>query len=187
MKTKKSGKVPTKPITITENLERGSFALLRLIGYILLLLSLFDYLAILFPPQLTNPNWEFQTITRLVDHVWSILLGLTFIFLFNQSSVINAKQIAVLKFFSWLALPIGIIYLLMLPLGINNSLTLYRNINNQFATQQAQQQEQLQQITEGLQGVTSPQQLNGIVSSLNITLDGETRYLAINFPHKVRF
>jgi hypothetical protein len=171
MKTKKAAKVPTKAIAITENIEKRSFALLRIAGYFLLVFSLVNYLAILLPPQLTNPNWEFEAIGRMVDNVWSILLGFTFIFLFTQSSIINGKQIATLKFLSWIALVIGIFYLLMLPLGINNSLTLYRNITNEFATQEARQKEQIQQITQRLQTVTSPGQLNSIASSLNIPID----------------
>ncbi|WGV28993.1 HpsJ-like protein, cyanoexosortase A-associated [Halotia branconii] len=104
----------------------------------------------------------------MVDHVWSILLGLMFIFLYSQSSIIKPKQLSILKFFSWVALPIGIVYLLMLPLGINNSLTLYKNINNQFTNQQAQQQEQLQKVTEKLKTVNSQQELTNIANSLNL-------------------
>jgi len=171
MKAKKAEKFPSKSIEITEIIERRSFALLRFLGYSLLIFSLFDYLAILLPPKLTDPNWEFQAISQMVDHVWSILLGFAFIFLFNQSSIVNVKQIGILKLLSLLSLVIGIFYLLMLPLGINNSLTIYRTMNNQFATQQSQQQEQIQQITEKLKTVTSPQQLTSIAASLNIPIE----------------
>jgi hypothetical protein len=185
MKAKKSEKFPTKPIEITEIIEKRSFALLRFIGYSLLIFSLFDYLAILLPPQLTNPNWEFQAISQMVDHVWSILLGFAFIFLFNKSSIVNVKQIGILKLLSWLSLVIGIFYLLMLPLGINNSLTLYRTINNQFTTQQSQQQEQIQKITEKLKTVTSPQQLSSIAASLNIPIEPNSQQSPQDLKNKI--
>jgi preprotein translocase subunit SecF len=171
MTTNKRPKFSYEPITITEIQEKRSFGLLRFVGYALLAFSVINYLAILIPPQLTNPSWEFQTIGTMVDNVWSILLGFTFIFLFNHNSIVEGKEIVTLKFFSWLALTIGIIFLLMLPLGINNTLTLYRNINNQFTNQQAQQQEQIEQITERLQQVTSSQQLLRIAANLNIAIE----------------
>lgn len=185
MKAKKSEKFPTKPIEITEIIEKRSFALLRFIGYSLLIFSLFDYLAILLPPQLTNPNWEFQAISQMVDHVWSILLGFAFIFLFNKSSIVNVKQIGILKLLSWLSLVIGIFYLLMLPLGINNSLTLYRTINNQFTTQQSQQQEQIQKITEQFKTITSPQQLSSIAASLNIPIEPNSKQSPQELKNKI--
>ncbi len=168
MKTQKPEKLSKKPIEITEAVEKRSFALLRFLGYTLLIFSLIDYVSIFIPLHLTNPLWEFQAIAQMVDHVWSPLLGLTFIFLYNQTSIIQTKQVSILKFLSWFALAIGIFYLLLLPLGINNSLTLYKNINNQFANQQAQQQEQLQKVTEKLNGIKSPQELNNLANSLNL-------------------
>jgi signal transduction histidine kinase len=185
MKAKKAEKRPNKHIEITEIIEKRSFRLLRFLGYTLLMFSLFDYLVILIPPQLTNPNWEFQSIGQMVDHVWSILLGLTFIFLFNQSSILNVKQIKILKLLSWLSLVIGIFYLLMLPLGINNSLTLYRSINNQFKNQQAQQQAQSQRITDQLTSVASPQQLNSIAASLNIQTEPNSKQFSQDLKNKI--
>lgn len=173
MKLKKKEKTLKKPIEITETIEKRSFALLRFIGYIILIFSVVDYLAILIPPRLTDPDWEFQTLRQLVDHVWSPLLGLTFLFLYSQASVVSSRQLSILRFFSLSALIIGIVYLLMLPLGVNNSLTLYRVINAQFANQQAQQQEQLEQVNSKLNATNSPAVLNNIARSLNLQKEGE--------------
>lgn len=170
MKTKKQ-ELSHNPIEITEFVERQAFGLLRFIGYILLLFSLIDYLIVLIPPRLTDPGWEFQTIGQLVDHVWSPLLGLTFIFLYNQTSIVSSRQLSILKFFSWIALPIGIVYLVLFPLGINDSLTLYKSINAQFTNQQAQQQEQLQKVTEKLNATNSPQELNNLARVLNLSTE----------------
>ncbi|WP_413171771.1 HpsJ family protein [Anabaena azotica] len=171
MTTQKQKNFPKQPIEITNFTENLSFALLRLLGYSLLVFSLIDYAAILIPPQLTNPNWEFQAMGQMVDHVWSILLGLIFVFLYNKGSIIKSEQISILKFLSWIGLGIGIFYLLMLPLGINNSLTIYKNINNQFLNQQGQQQEQLEQVNKKLKSTDSIQDLNNLARILNLPND----------------
>lgn len=168
MRTKKQDKIPNNPIEITAAVEKRSFALLRFIGYVLLIFSLIDYLAILLPLRLTDTGWEFQTIGRMVDQVWAPLLGLTFIFLYNQTSIISSRILSILRLFSWFALVLGIVYLLLLPLGINNSLTLYRNLNAQFTNQIGQQQQQLQQFNERLNTVKSPQELNNLARILNV-------------------
>lgn len=174
MKTKRSDKIPNKPIEITAAVEKRSFALLRFIGYVLLIFSLIDYLAILLPLRLTDPGWEFQTIGRMVDQVWAPLLGLTFIFLYNQTSIVSSRLLSILRLLSWFSLMLGIFYLLLLPLGINNSLTLYRNINNQFTNQIGQQQQQLQQFNERLNTVKSPQELNNLARILNVQNEAES-------------
>ncbi len=184
MKTKKQ-ELSHNPIEITEAVENRAFALLRFIGYILLLFSLIDYLAILIPPRLTDPSWEFQTIGQVVDHVWSPLLGMTFIFLYNQASIVSFKQLSILRFLSWVALPLGIAYLLLLPLGINNSLTLYKNINAQFTNQQAQQQEQVQKIIEKLNATNSPQELNNLARTLNLPSEAESNQSPQDLKNKL--
>jgi hypothetical protein len=168
MTTESKKREPQSPVEVTEVIQNLSFPVLRYLGYVLLIFSLIDYLAILVPPQLTNPAWEFQVIGQMVDHVWSILLGLTFVFLYGKGSMIRPREISILKFLSWVSLSIGIIYILMLPLGINNSLTLYKNINNQFLTQQGQQQEQLQKVNERLKAADSVPELNNLARILSI-------------------
>jgi hypothetical protein len=185
MKSKKTEKTPTKPIEITDIIEKRSFYLLRFVGYTLIILSIFDYAAILLPPQLTNPNWEFQAITQMVDHVWSIFLGLTFTFLFNENSLVKARQLTLLKLLSWLSLLIGIFYLLMLPLGINNSLTIYRTINNNFETQLSQQQAQIQEFTEKLKNVTSAPQLTAIATRLDIPIETNSNQSPQDLKNKI--
>lgn len=185
MKATKTEKTTRKPIEMTNFIEKRSFSLLRFTGYALLVFSIVDYLVILVPPKLTDPNWEFQAISQMVDHVWSILLGLAFIFLFNETSVIKVRQIALLKFLSWLCLFIGIFYLLMLPLGVNNSLTIYRSINNQFINQQSQQQEQIQKITEALKNITSSEQLTQIAANLKITIEPQSNLSPQELKNKI--
>ncbi|MDM9383289.1 HpsJ family protein [Chlorogloeopsis sp. ULAP01] len=185
MKTKEQAKISRQPIEITEIIEQRVFALLRVIGYALLIFTLIDYCAALIPPRLTDPSWEFQVIGRLVDIVWAPLLGMTFIFLYNRKTIVSYRQLSILRFFSWSALFLGIAYILMLPLVINNSLTLYRNINNQFTLQQVQQQEQLQQLTTKVNTLNSAQELNNLAKILNLPNEADSNQSSKDLQHKL--
>jgi hypothetical protein len=174
MQANKREKSLRGPLEVTELIEKRSFEMFRFIGYTLLILSLFDYIAIFFPPRLTDPGWEFQVSGLVVDHVWALLLGLAFAFLYGQASiVVHNRHLSILKFLSWLSLVLGVIYLLIVPLGINNTLTIYRGINNQFTTQQAQQQEQIQKITEKVNLTQSTDELNKIARALKVEKESE--------------
>lgn len=168
MKSDKQKTPRRNPVEITEAIERRSFIIFRLIGYVLIILSIFDYLAIFFPPQLTNPGWELQAVSLMVDHVWALILGLAFVFFYGRTSLIGSTQISVLKFLSWMALVSGIVYILIVPLSINNSLTLYRNINTQFDAQTTQREEQVQKLTSNLDVLKSPDELRRLAAALKV-------------------
>jgi hypothetical protein len=168
MKTDKQKTSLRNPIEITEAIEKRSFIIFRLIGYVLIILSVFDYLAIFFPPQLTNPGWELQVVSLMVDHVWAVILGIAFVFFYGRTSLIGSKQISILKFLSWMALVLGVVYILVVPLSINNSLTLYRNINTQFDVQKTQREEQVQKLTSNLNALKSPDELRRLAAALKV-------------------
>ena len=134
-----------KSIEVKDTIEDKSFSLLRLFGYILLVFSLIDYLAILIPLHLTDPTWELQTIGQLVDHV------------------------------SWFSLFLGLVYILMLPLGINNSLTIYLSNNNQITNQAAQQTHLLQKLNQQLNAANTPNQLKTIAKIINPQSDTQLK------------
>ena len=56
MKLNKQEKMYKKPIEVTDTVENRSFSLLRLLGYILLVFALIDYIAIIIPVRLTDPS-----------------------------------------------------------------------------------------------------------------------------------
>ena len=185
MKANKLDKSLKSPLEITESIEKRSFELFRFIGYALLILSLFDYIAIIFPPRLTDPNWEFQASGLIVDHVWALLLGLSFVFLHVKASIIHNRQLSVLRFLSSASLVFCIFYLLIVPLGINNSLTIYRGINNQFTTQQSQQEAQVQKVTEKVNLSKSNDELNKLAKALKIEKESENNLSSQDLKTKI--
>lgn len=147
-------------------LEWRSVALLRLAGYGLLLLSLFDYINIFTPPRFTNPIWEFQVMGEMVEKMPVPLIGFAFVFFGKEDYRKDVEEI-ILKVLSWLALLFGIIFLLLIPLGVNNSLRI-NNLNNfQINTQVYQGITQLQQVNEKLNNATSDTDINNALTNFN--------------------
>ena len=145
-----------KQIGVSESVRSRSQSLLHIIGYIFLILALFDYLFILIPPQFTNALWEFQTIGQLTERSPVPLIGLVFIF-YRPEKAVDIGELRLLKVISWLCLFMGIFYLLMLPLGIRNTFRLDRINTLQLNNRIAQQQQQLQQRQDQLDQLSSEQ------------------------------
>ncbi len=164
-----------KSIEVKDTIEDKSFSLLRLFGYILLVFSLIDYIAILIPLHLTDPTWELQTIGQLVDHVWAPLLGLILVFFYTKKRWVSPREIRILQCLSWFSLFLGLVYILMLPLGINNSLTIYLSNNNQITNQAAQQTHLLQKLNQQLNAANTPNQLKTIAKIINPQSDTQLK------------
>jgi hypothetical protein len=119
---------------------------LRLVGYVLLLLSLFDVIGVFFPARFMNPEWELQAITELVERVAVPLIGLAFVFYQDLQHRIKLEFL-MLKGFSWAALFVGIAYLVLLPLLVVNSFRLDNVLIQQaniFVDQRMTQVDQIQ-------------------------------------------
>ncbi|MEC4985425.1 MAG: HpsJ family protein, partial [Oscillatoria sp. PMC 1076.18] len=153
-------------LVISEIVTQRSASIMHLLGYGFLILSLFDFMQIIFPPEFKNPIWEFQAIGQLVERVPIPLLGLLFIFYRNSGELITKKQIYLLRVLSWLSLLIGIFYLLIIPLGIGNTFRINRANNSQINNQIIQQQQQLEQLQSQVENATEAQ-LQNFLASLN--------------------
>lgn len=150
-----------------ESKEWRSVGLLRLVGYALLFLSLVDFVNIFIPPRFTNPIWEFQIMGELVEKMPVPAIGFAFIFFAKYKYRKDVEEI-ILKVLSWMALALGILFLLLIPLGINNTLRI-NNINNiQANNQLSQRLTQLQQINEQLNQATSAEAINKLFNNLNV-------------------
>jgi hypothetical protein len=139
---------------------------LRIIGYILLILSFIDVVNIFIPFQFTNPVWEFQMIGALVEHAPLPLIGSIFV-LFGNINNRREVEIYLLNFISWAALLAGILFLLLLPLGIKDTLRIDNQNWVQIANHSSQQITQMQQIKKVLSKATTNQDINQIIKSLN--------------------
>lgn len=149
-----------------------SLALVRMVGYGLLVLALFDLIAIFVPLRLTNPVWQFETMGAIVERVAVPLIGLALISFGEADFRANFEE-KILKILSWLCLIVGVLFLLLFPLGIINTwqvkMISNNQINNQFLQQKAQMERAEKQLNQ-LKG----EELENYIKSQGRTLDNQT-------------
>jgi hypothetical protein len=87
--------------------------LFRLAGYGLLILTLFDVVSALVPPQFSNPGWQFQTAGGFVERSAVPLIGFVMAF-YGNNEARKKRELVVLKALSWIALLTGAFYLVLL-------------------------------------------------------------------------
>lgn len=151
--------------------QQGSMTIVRILGYGLLLLALFDIIEMFIPPNFMNPVWEFQTMGALVEKVPVPLIGLVLVF-FGELHSRTKWEIPILKFLSWLTLLLGILFFLLIPLGLASTMRLNSQNAAQVkavSTRQISQAEQLeQQLTKA-----SPEQVDKFLKSQGRTIEGK--------------
>lgn len=151
---------------------QGFFLILNWLGYILLFASLVDYFLILYPPQLTNPNWELQTFSRMVDHAWILLLSLILIFLPTRTRI-RRFEVGFLRLLRWTVFLGGVLFILLIPLGLINTQRIDQQTNEQLGLQQQARQEQLNELGEAIRTQNIPlEQLQQLGSAIGIEESG---------------
>ncbi len=87
--------------------------LFRLVGYGLLILTLFDVISAFVPPQFSNPGWQFQTAGGFVERSAVPLIGFAMIF-YGNNEARKKRELLALKALSWISLLTGVFYLVLL-------------------------------------------------------------------------
>ena len=154
-------------VEFPEVIEHQTHPLAHLLGYILLMFALIDYIHILIPPHFTNFFWEFQMIGSLVEHVPIPLMGLVFVFCRNPS-YIGKLENHFLWFLSWVSLVVGLVYLLMIPLGVTDTWRIYYASKAQITNQIYQQSQSFEQIKDQLSQATTDEQFKKLAVDLNL-------------------
>lgn len=111
---------------------------LKLVGIVAIVSALLDYLILLIPPNLTNPQWQLATTTQLVDRGIVPLVGIALLltgFWVDNSVGRSGRSRSLatdLRFWACLLASIlGLMYLVLAGLHINNV-----NITSQQALEQ---------------------------------------------------
>jgi len=135
----------------------------RRIGYSLLALCLVDLIYVLFPPEFTNPVWEYQTVGDLIKLVPVPLLAMMLLF-YGETALRSKLERLALRILSWTTLGVGVLLLLMIPLVVSDAARINRFNNTQITTQVTQQtiqldatKKQLEQATQGQLASLVPQ------------------------------
>ncbi|RCJ36941.1 hypothetical protein A6770_15050 [Nostoc minutum NIES-26] len=143
--------------------QTSSMTILRVLGYGLLLLALFDIVEMLIPPSFMNPAWEFQTFGSLVERVPVPLIGLALVF-YGELHARAKWEFVTLKFLSWLTLLLAILFILLIPLSIGNTVRLTKQSYTQINTLSQQQISQAEQVEKRVSQAT-PQQIDNLLKS----------------------
>lgn len=125
-------------------------------GYALLALSLLDIIDIFVPPSFTNPAWEFQTASSLVERAPVPLLGLVLV-------LVGEKSFRIFKLLSRACLVVGLLFILLVPLVINSAW----RIDRQNQQQLAQQTSQIQQVKQQLSQAKTDQEISNVLTQLS--------------------
>ncbi len=139
-----------------------TLALIRVIGYVFLAFFLFDFADTLIPLRLTNPTWEFQTFGALVEKVPVIFLAYAMIYLGRNFGRKPLEQF-LLSLITWLALILGLVYLLMIPISIINTNRLL-TLNHQQTLQLDIQIAQVKKAQTNLKTTNTQSELQQILS-----------------------
>ena len=153
-----------KSIIVDEFVEQKSYAFVALVGYVILGLIFFDYLHLLFPPQFFNPNWEIQTIGKIIETIWILLLGFMLVFFRTQQRKIKKSELKILSVLSWLTLAIAICCFLSAPLLMSNALRIDQNNKTQINAQLTNQSSQIEQLFTKI-NQASNQEINSFLSN----------------------
>lgn len=145
-----------------------STSLLRTVGYGLLVLALLDIIATFVPSKFSDAQWEFQTVGSLVEPVPIPLLGLALVF-YGDANNRKKWEKPILKLFSWAALSVALLFLLLIPLAFTSVGRLDYSKNLQVSNQSAEQLSQLQQLGEQIRTGTV-QDINNLINHSNIPL-----------------
>jgi hypothetical protein len=108
--------------------------LFRAVGYGLLLLTLFDVISAIIPPQFSNPGWQFQTAGGFVERSAVPLIGFILIFYENHEAR-KKREVLLLRLLSWVSLLAGIFYFALVVVFFLNLPTLSSLSEKQVSAQ----------------------------------------------------
>jgi len=159
------------------------------IGYGVFFTSFADFLNVLFPLQLFNPDWELQTVGALISQSCILLIGMGLIcsryFTENQQGT-RLIEFLLLKFIRWFFLSLAILYLFLAPLVVMNSFRVSNKIIEQVAQKQNARTTAIDQIQNQSSKMTNPSQLRALAQSIDMKKDEIARLSDEQLPASIR-
>ena len=167
------------------NSPRTAPFILRLIGIILILSSLVDYISVLIPPNFSDKAWFANVVTQVVDRGVIPMVGLGFLFagsFLEHGSLATgdrAKPFTTFRFWALLlSMLFGLIFLVAFPLHLNNTRQVsdqaLERIDQQTKDQEnqlnAQVQQRQDQITAALRDPNQAKQLDDQLKQIDAAI-----------------
>lgn len=146
--------------TTNELTQHKAYKFVHLLGYVILAFMAIDYLVLFFPPQFLNPNWEFNTMGRIIESIYVTFLGFMLVFFRPEKQTIKQGELRTLSWLSWLALVFGIFSFLFAPLLISNSLRINNSNKTDLSVQLTNQRQRVEKIELRLDSLNESQLQN---------------------------
>ena len=160
--------IPSPISSFLKEQQIFSVAMLRLVGYGLIVMAAIDYISVLIPPRLMNPVWEFQTIGAIVERIPIVLLGMVFVFC-GQREERTPIEIILLRWLSRLCLIFAILLFLSFPLSIVNGFRIYYSSNAKINSQLGSRIEALDNFQTELQKAQPLEQISSVLQKQSNT------------------
>jgi hypothetical protein len=154
-----------------------TLAILRSIGYGLLILALFDLVAMVIPFRFMNPLWEFQRFGELVERITVPLIAMGMIFS-GENNWRKPLERAVVSLLSWLCLLFAILLILLIPVAMSNVQRINAQTGAELGAQFSQQRDRADQLQSEIS------QING--DELQQFLESQGQDLAGQDPQQVK-
>ncbi len=133
---------------------------IRVVGLILVALFALDLIALLFPLNLLNPQWELGVINNLVERIIVPVLG-TALFFWGGTYLRGKGDTFLLWFGSWTALWFGVALALLVPLTLLDTLRLQDAFEIELDSVMETQKGNFERIKQGLESATTLDELTG--------------------------
>ncbi|NCO73755.1 MAG: hypothetical protein GW795_15125 [Cyanobacteria bacterium] len=137
--------------------------ILTLVGGILLVSSLIDYLFLLIPLQLDDPNWQINLTNSIVDRGIVPLIGITLLLLgwwINDTNNRPKSKISIRLPLFIISSLLGLLFLILVPVHLSNINRVSADLMSQIAQKIEQQQTQIQGFVSQLDAISrNPEQL----------------------------
>jgi hypothetical protein len=139
--------IPTQARSSAAGSEGRTASFFHWAGYALLLLAVLDLFEALIPPGFMNPGWELQFMGDTIERSPVVVLGFMLVFQ-GEWTRRAAWERWLLPGMSWLALVVGLGFLLMIPLMVLNTFRVDNSGEKQLNAQIDQQITQAKALQE---------------------------------------
>ena len=139
-----------------------TISIIRIVGYGLLMMAVVDFMNLLIPLQLMNPDWELQTIGAVIERIPVTFLGIVFVF-YEDTNYRTPIEKILLKVISWSCLVFAILLILAIPLNINNAFRIYHTYNARINYQIHPRLEVIQDFQTQIESANSQENIAKII------------------------
>jgi ABC-type multidrug transport system fused ATPase/permease subunit len=153
---------------------------LPLAGWALVIGSLITYAYLLAPLRLMDADWEFETMSAVVDNSLLALLGMALVF-HGRAPALALQKLIAMRALLVLSMILGIFYLLIIPLAYSDSQRLEGRQDEQFKEAQYNQKMRQSKFEEGLKKITTIKDLQALGTMLKLApSDAQSKELKLD-------